>query len=626
MNSFTDRQQKIIEMIASSKTNVTCDDLIAKIGFSRRTILNEIKAINAQRTIILSSNRGYLINEKEYSTMNPDNVLSVKEEHTLLRRLVMIPKQYTFGELADKMFVSESTLNNMLKSMGPFLDKFSLSIRRENNFVHVDGNEYNKRKLINYLINEEIDSNFKSIMDIEELDDRFDYVRISDCIRKAVEKYNCYIDNNYRWNLELNIIIALYRIGSSISIDTLPEGQIDHSCIEYKIASDICHDYENRKNVPVSENDIVYIALQLMGQLKKTPHAPETAKPLVSDEFVNTIDRILFETYNYYMIGSDYHDFLYTFAVHLDAMIRRIRADQTIINDMLENLKKNSPFIYEVAVHIAMKLEKIYSIVIPEEEIGFIAVHIGFSINNSFKDKKMIKIQLLGNDYYKTIELLRDYILSSHSDQVILKVTDISTVSITIDPDTDLIITTKDLNILGKKVVVVSPFNSMMDHFQIDNAITEAIEAKEKAYRQILYSTFFHENLFFKNNDCHSKEEAIRFLGNKLEDFGIADKGFTESALEREKLSSTCFFDSFAIPHSLETDTKQSMFCVLVSEEGIQWDDHLIHIVLMIAVQLNDRKEFMNIYNGIIRTLWDQDKLKRLITCDNLSDFIVVLK
>ena len=65
-----------------------------------------------------------------------------------------------------------------------------------------------------------------------------------------------------------------------------------------------------------------------------------------------------------------------------------------------------------------------------------------------------------------------------------------------------------------------------------------------------------------------------------------------------------------------------TMICVLKSESGIPCDDHVIHIVLMLAVQQNDRKKFMELYNGIVQTLEKPEKVNKLVLSDNLMDFL----
>ncbi|MFQ9442454.1 MAG: hypothetical protein ACLR1A_05885, partial [Eubacterium ventriosum] len=84
----------------------------------------------------------------------------------------------------------------------------------------------------------------------------------------------------------------------------------------------------------------------------------------------------------------------------------------------------------------------------------------------------------------------------------------------------DLIVTTKPLNLIGKEVIVVSPFFTMMDQINVDNAIHKCLENKQKIKRNNILSSFFDEKLFFKSNDFGNKEDVIRFLGQNVIDYG----------------------------------------------------------------------------------------------------------
>lgn len=128
--------------------------------------------------------------------------------------------------------------------------------------------------------------------------------------------------------------------------------------------------------------------------------------------------------------------------------------------------------------------------------------------------------------------------------------------------------------------------------------------------------------LFFQNLEFSAKENVIRFLGEKIVDFGIAGDDFIDSVLERERLSSTCFLDVFAVPHSLHMNASRTMVCILTSEKGIPWDEHMIHIVMMIAVHQEDRKKFMELYDGIVRVLENPQNIKQLVSARTPSEFI----
>ena len=143
---------------------------------------------------------------------------------------------------------------------------------------------------------------------------------------------------------------------------------------------------------------------------------------------------------------------------------------------------------------------------------------------------------------------------------------------------------------------------------------------------QIILTSCFNPALFFIDQTITTKQEAIQFLGQKMVDFGIVQQSFIDSVFEREKLSPTCFFDAFAIPHALTMDAKKTIISVLINEKGIQWDDTQIKLCLLIAIQKENILEFSNVYNNTVYALCDYERLNRLFKCTTSAEFVNILK
>ncbi|HBN95678.1 MAG TPA: hypothetical protein DDZ66_05205 [Firmicutes bacterium] len=133
--------------------------------------------------------------------------------------------------------------------------------------------------------------------------------------------------------------------------------------------------------------------------------------------------------------------------------------------------------------------------------------------------------------------------------------------------------------------------------------------------------------MIFIRSDISTKEAAIEFLGKKLIDNGFSNEGFIESVIKREQLSSTCFFDAFAVPHALEMNSNQTAFAVLINDKGgILWDKHRIKLCILMAVCESERRAFSQTYNNIVRVLSDMNRLRSLTRCTNLPEFLSELK
>lgn len=625
MDRFDDRKKKIISILSDSNDYVTGKSLSLMLNTSLRTIQSDVSAINKELSLIISSNRGYTINRENFALLDKEIIQPVRNnEHVILKKLIFSNHPYQIDELAESLYMSTTTLEKHLRNFKKILEKYHLTIARKNSYIHIEGDELNKRKLINYLIFEEINPAFNSINNLENYFSGINIDKIKSIILNAINQYNYYVENTYYNNLIINIVIALYRMRSDYYVSNETEYHVNPESDEYKIAYEICAQYGAHCHITPSDYDISYISTLLEGQIKplNCEISIANSSEFLTPEFISDINDILMNVFHYYMLNINYEEYLYSFALHIDGMIKRACNTQPANNEILKNVKKNCPFIYDVSVTIAQKISEKYNINVADTEIGYISIHIGYLIESSTENSDKISVLLFCNDYHHINENIEKKLMDNFSDFINITIFRADNDNAIIDVTSDLIITTKPLNMIGRKVLTISPFYTMMDHINIDNAIHNCMKEKKKNYQNQLLSSFFDKHLFFKNYDFQSKQEVIRFLGQKIIDFGLAKEGFIESVLERERLSSTCFFDTFAIPHAMDMNANRTMICVLISEKGIYWDEHKIHIVLMITVQQRDRKNFMELYNGIVQILENPQKVNQLILANTVTEFL----
>lgn len=627
MERFSKRQKDILTAISSSKTPVTGKVLSLMLGVSLRSIQSEISSINRTLPYIQSSNKGYQINSDVWSSLSMDTPKTVSDDnisHSVLKKLVFSTAPYQIDELAEALYISRSTLEKHIKGVRSTLEDFSLQLGRKNSYIQINGSELNKRKLIKSLLFDEITPAFNSIDNLSTYFPEIDIEKIKSILANSIHKYNYFVDSTYYNNIFLNVLIALYRMRDDHYIETSPEFHIRMDSDEYKIAKEIYEQYANHYRIRPAQNDILVLSSILEGQIKPidSQGTDAASQDILSEQFISDINDILQYIFNYYMLDIDYSDYLYNFALHIDGMIKRAKNTQSVDNKILSTIKRNCPFIYDVSVSVAQRIHKKFQVEIADSEIGYISIHLGYLIEAAVNTDNKVSVLLLSDNYHNIYETLKKRLEENFSDLINISTFQEADAKTMINTSSDLIITTKPLNTIGRKSLVISPFYTLMDHMNITNAVNECIEEKKRTRYNKLLSSFFDVNLFFKQDGFTGKEEVIRFLGQKIIEFGLADEGFIESVLQRERLSSTCFFDTFAIPHAIDLDAKRTMFCVLTSEKGVQWDGHNIHIVLMIAVQQNDRKKFMELYNGVVRTLGNPQKVQKLVLADNLIDFV----
>lgn len=623
MDKFTERQKKIIEFIINNKDSANGKNIALYLNCSVRTVQNEIFAINKYVNLISSSNKGYSINEKEFSNLKKtfyDN----NEKYKALKILLFSLNPIYIYDLSEMLFVSITTLEKILKNYIKLLEKFELSILRNKGYISIIGQELNKRRLIRYLIINESNDAFNNINTLNSYFENIDLLEIKNIISNIITANDYVIDNIYSNTLTVSVSIALYRMKTEHYIDSEILYVSDKNSIEFKIAVAILNYYKEKWNISPTNNDIQYIASLIVGQIKPIKIIKDkNIKKLIDSDFINEILEILKNTFSHYMLNIDFSKNIESFSVHIDGLIKRSMTKQSVHNYSIQNLKSDYPYIYEVSVYIAKQISEKYNISINDSEIGFICIYIGYLLDNEINSKK-INILFLCDNYHQIKDKLYNNLVSYLSDTAnILKVNydDIENYLNTYD----LIITTDKYYSNNIKVIEISPFLSQNDITKISIEIKNFIQLNKLNNLYELFSNFFSSSLFFISDDFNNKYDVIEFLAKKLVENNIAEEKFIDSVIKRENISSTSFGGKYAIPHALDLDAKRTKCCILISRKGIIWDDNKVNIVLMIAVHKDDRKNFIELYENIITVLENPQKIVKLIDVSSFEEFKSIL-
>lgn len=622
MTNLTERQRKLLYLLKEAYPQ-TGNQLSEQLNISLRTLQLDISQINKSYDVIHSSNRGYELDESKFATLSKDLLFQQNTSHIVLKKLIFSSKPLGLNALAEEAFISVSTLLRYLDSYEELLSNFHIAVKRKHNMLSIIGNEFNKRCFINYLINSEAKPFFDKMNNLSNYFSSIDIDEMKHVVLKAIHHNGCFIDETYFSNMFLNIVIAFYRMKLGAYIEKPSTILLNEDSSDYKIALEVCNFYQNRWRITPKKDDINYIATILHGQIKVSMDSSVTKDTIISEEFISKIDKILMEIFSYYMFKINYKEQLYSFALHVDAMIKRAKCQQNVMNELLESIQVNSPFIYDVAVQTTKKLSEAFDIQISQQEIGYISIHLGFLIENASKEKEAINVLLISSGYHQIETHILKELKAQFQDSISVLTARVLDNQYVSSHKVDVFITTRPIQIIGKRNVTISPFYTEEDQMLVNEVIMNAIKEKEKHMSHQLLLSYFHEDLFIRDDSITKKEDAIQLLGKKIVDFGLAEEDFIASVLKREELSSTCFFDTFAIPHALDMNAKKTMFCVLVNKNGIEWEPNKkICMVFMIAVRQEDRKEFMKIYNGIIRSLCDKEKIRNMLAAKSFTAFI----
>lgn len=628
-STLSNRERQIIIALADSVRPVTSSYIGQILKVSSRTIRNEIKSINnaIELEIICSDKRGFYLNPayKKFVQSLIQAEPQPDKKMQILKMLLFSKPNISFTDLADQNFISESSLQLIISEINKYLLDYNLQIVRKNAVVTLAGSEQEKRILINALITKEIDPIFLNIDNCSAYFPNIDIDKVKSAVEEALNSFNYYIDNFYLTNFYINLLIILTRSEMSDETDLRKYS----NTVEYAIADMILKNYY--KNNSYKESEAIDVARLLIGQVKPSKGIAinnSESEPL-SNDFLDIIRSLLSNTFQHYMLDINSEEFLKVFAIHVDNMIKRCKENHQVINtdNLSGSIKYTCPFIYDVATYLANRIEDAFKVHIPDEEISLIAIHIGFSIEKSFKTSDKIRVYIICADYNQiVINLINELKLNYENNiEIAGVVTSVKKDSALLDSN-DLIISMIPFNAVQDNICFISPFFTSADKAKLTGKIEKYLNKQRNSEFLTAAKQYFDKSLFFISDQYTTKDEVLKFLTNTVIKKKIVNKDYYKSVLIRESQSSTCFFGKFAIPHALTLDAERSSFCILINKNGIHWDNSSIPLVFLITINKADRKNFKLVYDGLIRSLLNQDTYQKLIHAQNYEEFISCFK
>ncbi len=636
-----DIKQQLISYLLDQTDWVTAKTIAAYLGVSVRSFKYNVTELNKEHEgLIISSNKGYKIDRQKAASLNhvSANVISVPRNFEERKRNVYIlllldGQRPTIDELAEQLCVSPSTLQNELSQMRAELSEYHLSIRTHNKIVSILGTSDDKQKFILNLIEEEANNSHVSADLINEMFNNVDLIEIEQLVKSILNENEYYLDDyslfNYVLHLAVSIEFAIQNQGQ-VKRDSPPSTEKDaianlNSPHVQKIINEIYLKLKERYNITYSLSDIYQTSVLMMTRI--TPCdinsiSYNQIESFLGKDVSNLIEEIITSVNNTYCIDLRNESLLIGFAFHLKNLLGRLEHNIEFTNVQFRNIKNSYPLIYVIAVHISNIIHNYTGYYLSENEISYIALHVGMLIeaNNAINNK--INTILVCSDYANLGIQLGEKISSIFSDSLI-----VSNVVTSISDDTDLsnvglILSTEPLKCpIQIRHYVVKPFLTQEDMNNIFTIINDIkSNTREKNFRdKITY--FFHEDLFFTNEDFTDYTDAIEKICDTMIALNYAEPDYKEDIYAHEKISFSSY-GKIAIPHPLNNNANTSVIAVSLNEKPIHWGINNVNIVFMLSLREEDSNLFTDIFDLITHILQDENALNSMLKIKTFDDFI----
>ncbi|WP_130860301.1 BglG family transcription antiterminator [Gracilibacillus phocaeensis] len=616
--------EALIQILKEQQDWLTTNEILHYLNISSRTLRNYIQYINEQyrpSLSIESSSAGYrLKTNHEQVIFQPMDMNPKNRVYYILQQLILVEEGLDIFDLSEYMFVSVPTIEKDLIECRKLTSDYNLSIDRTQDRLFLHGKEIDKRKIMSFIYYKEYNTTFYNIIDLEKI---FGYElhTFKEELLEIVQQHGYDINEYTLGNIIYHIII---------SIERMQDNQyVHHLAYPYKetfISMTIVHEIqdliESYFHVHMDKNELYYLQALISS---KTTNLSKDKGNIVKAPFWNLIHEIIVKVNENYFINLEDDEFKTKFALHVQNLVIRTSNHFSSKNPLTQSIKTSSPLIYDLSVYISNLISEKLDIDLHEDEITYIALHVGSCLELKQKHHDQLEVILICPAYNNLQFQLKEKIEHYFANQLrVVKIITRVDKELT-DIKTDFLISTVEVPLhLNLSQVVISTFLTSDDVLNIQKLLNRKKKEKRQQHIKQNLLSLFDRRLFMLSDQTFNDEfEVIPFITEKMATLHLVKDDFIDNVIKREKLSSTSFNNIVAVPHSIHMDALQTTIAVLITKKPIKWGEaDNIRIVSLIAMNKNERNIYRDIYDEYIKILSSPSNVSKLANSKSYEAFI----
>jgi len=632
-----DKEYQVLKFLGGQNKWSTAILIARALNCSVRSTKTYISNINSEYpALILSSREGYIVSDKKklFDIINnePDDIPQSAEGRKAYILKVLLLEQQTknLDELADELCISPITLANEIAKIKSELGKFDLVFRTKNNNASIAGLEKNKKKMISHLIYEETKDYFSSLELAQTYIPDFDLKIIKHVVTDTLLSNHYFMDDFSLSNFVYHIGIMMERLnGNALNNESSElKNPVLIPAHVYALLTQICENLEKYFPIHFTDNEYYDLALVLMTRIiheNVNQLNPENLSGIVGEGIWDLVQLIQKKVRDTFYINLNSNDFIIRFSLHIRNMLIRLENQIAIRNPQFLSIKNSYPYIYEVSVFIANIITREKGLVSSEDEIAYIALHIGVLIEEQKAYRDKVKVLILCPKYYSSHVKLVKRIYNIFEDSILISGLITSLDELDNCGDHDLIISTIPLNRCPvKHFLQISNYLNNKDIGNIVNVIEEIKKARINTILENKLKFLFKKELFFYNPKFSDQHDAIDHMSDALLKSGHVDSTFREKLYERERMSSSAY-TNIAMPHPLDMCSLSTAIAVSIHPNGINWNTTKVNIVFMLAINEGDRILFRDIFDFVTEIITNDKYNQTILNTKTYEEFINLL-
>lgn len=577
-------------------------------------------------------------------------VYTVEERQSIIKQLLLSSREpRKLYALSKELNVAESTISYDLQKAEPWFEKYDIQLYRKPGLgVYIEGSEKNIRAAMADLLYENVTQ--EQLMELLYVQSNRQREKLHSSIRLRLLNF---IDPEWLFKIEqviqdfehsrgyrmadnayvgfvVHLALAVQRLKMNEAI-TIEEAILNRlkATEEFELARKLASVLSERLDLEIPESEIGYITMHILGARSNNVMGNDIDYSGIL-EYVRAMISIIERELKLELESDDL--LVHNLTTHLTSAVKRIELDMAVRNPLLQHVKEEYPEIFEATRVASQYLEQQLGKPVPEEEIGYLAMHFGTSIlNRQQTSSEKYRVLLVCSSGIGTSRLLQTQIKKKLPQLQVVDTISLFDLEewLANHPSVDLVLSTLPVQLDKTNVFVVNPLLTDDDIAEIqkqlpqlersdrsgteDRSSIERTVDKVDRYGRAL--TVLQQNIEVADRfEASSKAQLIgKMMTFVKERFDVADIEQLQRDLERREELGPLLLeeDRLAMLHCRSEGIREMCVCVFRLATGVDWQSGEqrtpVHTVLTMLGPVYAPKENFELISEISMSLIEED-------------------
>ncbi|EOV5981602.1 transcription antiterminator, partial [Listeria monocytogenes] len=570
---------------------------------------------------------GYQINLNIPFEFQSESDVTERKSKLLLELIKNSTKGVDLFELADILYISEVTLKKDIQQLKNELKEADVKIVISKDRIKLIGKERAKRKYMISLLYEEggyresIKSRIQEMIEFVSID------KLQNIVKEVLAQESITTNQYSMMNIVLHYAISIVRIQQGNTLIETQKTLIRKHSKEYEISKKIAKILSEEYQIHFSEAETKQLGLLYVGlQNEQSANANHgELDQFVDKKIIDALKIVLANVEETYLIDLQNEQLFIKLAIHVQSLYYRSRYKAYTRNLSLLDIKTSYPVTFDIAVYISSLLQEKLAIDFNEDEISFIALHIGSFLESENRDYIRLEIGLLVDDYHDLRTNMLKKLRARFENEATIELIE----NEDYEENFDIILTTnRDVALEKAGSIFIHPLLTTKDIKKITSRIQTKKKILENNIRGQQIDRYIVRSLYSNQIDPSelTPEKIREQMISKMEKQNFVTPEFKEKVEKREQMAPTSFPSGIAIPHSIKNDALQSGVSIMTLQEPIYWNDVKVKIIALVAISKKDATEFNDFFEKFVEIVSEPINTKRLSMVESFEEFIRKLK